>query len=56
MSLQVKMIVKEKSNLEDSLGVENKKSLNCYRYKKAYALKSDKLHSINLQFAAENHR
>ena len=56
MSLRVEMIVKEKKKkLEDSLWVENKKP-NCYRYKKTYALKSDKLHSINPQFAAENHR
>ena len=55
MSLRVEIIVKEKNDLEDSLGVRNK-SLNCCTYKKAYALKSDKLHSINLQFAAENHK
>ena len=51
MGLGVKMIVKEKTNLEDSLGVKNKK-IALLHLLKSLCIKKYTLPLINLRFAA----
>ena len=53
------MIVKKKTTVEDNLGVNRpneKLTVHSFIYFKTYALKSYKLHLINVGYAAENHR